>query len=197
VKLEILSNIGSLCDQCVALCCRYFAFQIEKPTTQRDFDDLRWYMLHEDTIIFVEDGQWYIQINRKCKALLPDNRCGIYENRPTICREYTTESCDWHGDEYDYDELFTEPEQIERYAKEYLAKKRRRSAARKRRDNGKAATKPSSKSGGSQTKPRAIRARGAGAKPAGGKSTRGKNNASSSGKNAKKRDGAAQLRKSA
>lgn len=126
MKLEVLSKEGSLCDQCVALCCRYFAFSIDKPEKKRDFEDLRWYILHEDTIVFVEDGQWYVQVNRKCKALLPDNRCGIYHNRPAICRGYKTDACDWHADAYDYDHVFSEPEQIERYAKEYLAARRRK-----------------------------------------------------------------------
>jgi uncharacterized protein len=129
VKLPVLSANGSLCDQCVALCCRYYAFEIDKPQARRDFDDLRWYLLHEDCLIFVEDGDWYIQVNRKCRELLPDNRCNIYENRPAICREYTTKGCDWHADEYDYDQLFTEPEQIMAFAKEYLARKRKRRAA--------------------------------------------------------------------
>jgi Fe-S-cluster containining protein len=126
VKLPIVTGTQSLCDQCVALCCRYYAFEIDKPRTHRDFEDLRWYLFHGDTIIFIEAARWYVQVNRACKALLPDNRCGVYENRPTICRGYTTGSCDWHGDDYDYDELFTEPEQIERYGKEYLAQRRRR-----------------------------------------------------------------------
>ena len=134
VKLPILPGVQSLCDQCVALCCRYFAFEIDKPDTRRDFEDMRWYILHGDTIIFVEAGRWYVQVNRPCKALLPDNRCGVYENRPTICREYTTKNCDWHGDDYEYEHLFTEPEQIAAFAKEFLAerrKRRRRTAAKK------------------------------------------------------------------
>lgn len=143
MRLPILKDVASLCDQCVALCCRYFAFEIDKPTTHRDFEDLRWYIFHGDTIIFVEEGRWYVQINRACKALLPDNRCGVYENRPTICREYTTKNCDWHGDDYEYDQLFTEPDQIQRYAKEFLAeqRKRRRKAAAKAKASGKPASK--------------------------------------------------------
>ena len=126
VKLPIPTGTQNLCEQCVALCCRYYAFEIDRPRTHRDFEDLRWYLLHEDTIIFVEAARWYIQVNRPCKALLPDNRCGVYENRPTICRGYTAKNCDWHGDDYDYTELFAEPEQIERYGKAYLAARRRR-----------------------------------------------------------------------
>ena len=133
MRLPILPNQDSLCDQCVALCCRYYAFEIEKPKTRRDFEDLRWSILHGDTIIFVEESEWYIQVNRKCKALLPDNRCAIYENRPAICREYTTSGCDWFGDEYDYDELFTEPEQLQEYGRRYLARQRKRKAAARQR----------------------------------------------------------------
>ncbi|GMU22390.1 MAG: hypothetical protein AMXMBFR13_24760 [Phycisphaerae bacterium] len=130
MKLEVMSNTTSLCDQCVGLCCRYFAFSIDKPETKRDFEDLRWYILHEDTLIFVEDGEWYVQINRKCRALLPDNRCGIYENRPTICRSYKTDGCDWQADAYDYQHVFCEPEQIEKFAREYLAAKRKKARTR-------------------------------------------------------------------
>lgn len=134
MKLPVLSDTNSLCDQCVALCCRYYAFEIDKPTTRRDFEDLRWFILHEDTTIFVEDGEWYLQINRKCKALLPDNRCGVYENRPQMCREYKTNDCDWHAEEeYEYDHVFSEPDQLQRFAEEYLAKARKRRAAAKKR----------------------------------------------------------------
>ena len=130
MKLVVPPGTQNLCEQCVALCCRYYAFEIDKPTTHRDFEDLRWYLYHDDTIIFIEEGHWFVQVNRPCKALLPDNRCGVYESRPTICRGYTTKGCDWHGDDYDYDELFTEPEQIQRYGKQFLAERRRRKQKR-------------------------------------------------------------------
>ena len=141
MKLPVIGNIESLCNQCVALCCRYFALQIEKPKTRRDFEDLRWYILHEDASIFVEEGEWYLQINRKCRALLPDNRCGIYHNRPSICREYKTDGCDWHADAYTYDHLFTEPEQIEVFAREFFREKRRKQRSRAARA-GKASSAP-------------------------------------------------------
>jgi Fe-S-cluster containining protein len=155
MKLPVLEKGGCLCDRCVALCCRYFALEIEKPETRRDFEDLRWYLLHEDSQIFVEDGEWYLQINRKCRALLPDNRCGIYENRPAICREYTTNGCDWHADAYDYEHLFTEPEQIERYMHEYLAQKRKARRAKTRR--GKVRKRESAKGPRPRKKKRVFR----------------------------------------
>lgn len=140
MKLPVIGNIENLCNQCVALCCRYFALQIDKPESHRDFEDLRWYLLHEDSQIFVEDGSWYLQVNRKCRALLPDNRCGIYDNRPTICRGYTTHKCDWHADAYAYDLMFTEPDQIQEYGKKYLKQKRQEAAAKRKKKGRKGAT---------------------------------------------------------
>ncbi len=156
MKLPEIKDIKNLCEECVGLCCRYFAFEIPKPKTRRDFDDMRWYLLHEDCIIFVEDGEWYIQINRKCKMLQPDNRCGIYENRPAICREYTTEGCDYHGEEYEYDHLFTEPEQIARFADEYFARRsKRKKAARQTGQQG--GSKATKRSTGKKKKKKATR----------------------------------------
>jgi len=84
-------------------------------------------------LIFVEDGDWYLQVNRRCKNLLPDNRCAVYETRPAICREYKAEDCDYHGGDYDYDHMFKTPEAIEAFGKEQLRKK---AARRKKRKGG-------------------------------------------------------------
>jgi Fe-S-cluster containining protein len=118
-----------LCDQCAGLCCRYFVLEIDRPETRRQFDDVRWYLVHENTFVFIEKKKWYLGVYARCKHLQQDNRCGIYEKRPRICREYSTENCDYHGGEYDWEVLFTSAEQLERYAKEWLEKER----AKKRR----------------------------------------------------------------
>jgi len=70
-----------LCDQCAGLCCRYFALPIDNPETKRDYDNIRWYLLHEKVVIFIESKQWYIGILNRCKQLQADNRCGIYQTR--------------------------------------------------------------------------------------------------------------------
>jgi Fe-S-cluster containining protein len=119
-----------LCDQCSALCCRYFVLEIDKPETRRAYDDIRWYLIHENVFVFIEKKKWYLGIYSRCKHLQPDNRCGIYETRPKICREYSTDNCDYHGGEYDWDILFSSAEQLEKYGKEQLAEERAK--ARKR-----------------------------------------------------------------
>ncbi len=127
----------TLCEHCTAACCSYLAIPIEKPETKRDFDDIRWYLMHEGMTIFVEEGDWYFQVRTRCKNLRDDFRCGIYETRPAICREYKAQDCDYVGGDYKYDHLFTEPEQIVAFAREHFAKKKsgakRKPAAKRKR----------------------------------------------------------------
>lgn len=126
--------MSCLCDQCAALCCRYFALPIDNPTTARQFDDIRWYLCHENVVVFIEKKQWYLGILTRCKHLQEDNRCGIYETRPKICRGYSTDNCDYHGGEYDWEKLFTSAEQLREYGLEYLRKRRERRKAKKNGD---------------------------------------------------------------
>jgi len=112
--------MGSLlCEHCMAACCRYIALPLDKPTTARDYDDIRWYLMHHGICVFVEEGDWYVQFQTRCKNLGADNRCGIYESRPEICRDYEPGECDYAGGTYGYDNLFTHPQQIDDY---YLLK---------------------------------------------------------------------------
>jgi Fe-S-cluster containining protein len=66
----------------------------------------------------VEDGDWYINMNNKCRHLSRnDHRCGIYHNRPRICRKYRHADCDFVEGEYDYELHFTDDKQMEEYIK--------------------------------------------------------------------------------
>ncbi len=106
------------CDKCTGLCCRYFALPIETPEDKGDYDDIKWFLSHKDITVFVEDGDWYININNKCKYLsVKDNRCRIYGKRPKICRGYRHSDCDYVEGEYDYELHFTSARQMEEYIK--------------------------------------------------------------------------------
>lgn len=109
-----------LCTKCTGLCCRYFALPIDTPEDWGDYDDIRWYLAHEDVTVFVEDGDWYLNVINKCRYLSEkDYKCGNYDLRPRICRGYETETCDHISDDYDYDyEMnFTSDTQMEEYMK--------------------------------------------------------------------------------
>jgi Fe-S-cluster containining protein len=104
-----------LCTYCPAKCCRYFALPIETPTDREDFEYIRWYLLHDRATVFVEEDCWYLLVHTKCKHLRHDHLCGIYETRPQICRDYTTDKCEYE-DDWVYDHYFETPEQVAEYA---------------------------------------------------------------------------------
>ena len=104
----------SLCDYCTAKCCRYFALPIDKPTTDRDFDFARWYLVHESASLFTEGDTWYLLVHTTCKHLRSDNRCGIYETRPQICRDYHTDECEY-DESWTYDRYFEVADQLVEY----------------------------------------------------------------------------------
>ena len=86
---------ANLCEYCTAKCCRYFALPIDVPETIEDFDFIRWYLLHDQATVFTEDEDWYLLVHTTCRHLQDDHRCGIYETRPQICRDYTTDNCEY------------------------------------------------------------------------------------------------------
>lgn len=116
--------MSKLCKECGAKCCQYFCFEIDEPDDCEEFEDVRWYLAHENVSVHIdEDGDWYISLANRCRYLGPDGRCADYDNRPLICRTYDMDGCDHTGGDYAYQEEFTAPEQIEAYAKKTLGEK--------------------------------------------------------------------------
>ena len=113
-RREDLPKDVNLCDHCSAKCCKYFALPIDVPDEPTDFDHIRWYLLHDRASIFTEDNEWYLLVHTTCKHLQPDNLCGIYHTRPQICREYSTDNCEYE-DYWTYDRYFESPEQVTEY----------------------------------------------------------------------------------
>jgi Fe-S-cluster containining protein len=127
------------------MCCRYYALEIDAPEDAEDFDSIKWYLLHEKSWVWVDDGEWYLQVDEKCRFLGDDHRCTIYERRPQICRDYGLPEnldhpddplCDYFAQGEPHDLEFREPEEIDAYAAKVLAEKasaraRRSEAAKK------------------------------------------------------------------
>ena len=122
-RLEDLKPGEVLCDYCPAKCCRYFAMPIDEPETREDFEYIRWYLLHQGATVFTEDETWYLLVHATCKHLGDDNRCGIYETRPQICRDYSTDDCEYE-DHWCYERYLETSEQVSEYAEAVLPKKR-------------------------------------------------------------------------
>lgn len=112
-----------LCNYCTAKCCQYFALGLDNPTKHKDWEYIRWFLLHDAASIFMEEDTWYLLVQTRCQHLLPDNRCGIYETRPTICREYSTDNCEYE-DDYLYERYLETAEQVAEYMETVLPRKK-------------------------------------------------------------------------
>ena len=118
----------SLCDHCAGKCCRYFSLPIETPKGWDDYDAIRWYLAHGQTLVYVEKGTWFLVVMTRCNYLTRDDRCSIYHDRPKICREYTTADCEY-DDDWLFEQVFEAPEQLWEYAHAILPPRRRRPAS--------------------------------------------------------------------
>lgn len=78
------------CEKCTALCCRYFTVPLARPRSHADFDEIKWFLVHEDTWVWSDGRSWYLQVERVCRHLGDDDRCRIYRARPQVCRDYGT-----------------------------------------------------------------------------------------------------------
>jgi len=104
--------------QCGAACCRYIATQIDEPTCKRDYDNVRWYLLHRGVYVFADhEGDWYLEFEAPCDWLLDGNLCGNYGRRPVVCREHGDDGadCESRAATDPYEVRFSTPEEFETY----------------------------------------------------------------------------------
>ena len=76
-------------------CCTYTTQEIDAPRSKHDFDHLLWQVSHENVQVYKDEDGWYLLINNRCLHLQADGRCGIYETRPQVCREYSNDYCEF------------------------------------------------------------------------------------------------------
>lgn len=118
---------GNPCEGCDH-CCRYMTVEIGTPRTKRDFDNIRWYILHRSVSVYVDtEGTWMVQFDTPC-AWLKDGRCTHYALRPDICREYDPAECERYATTPAERFVLRNEHDLERY----LAERKARLAARRR-----------------------------------------------------------------
>ncbi len=76
-------------------CCTYITQSLETPRSKAAFEHLLWQVSHRGVEAYKDESGWYLLINAPCGHLQPDGRCGIYEQRPEICRAYDNEYCEY------------------------------------------------------------------------------------------------------
>ncbi|MFH1877245.1 MAG: YkgJ family cysteine cluster protein [Candidatus Omnitrophota bacterium] len=115
----------SPCVKCRAKCCRYFALEIDTPRSKRDFENVRWFLAHNGVKIYVESRKWHLEVKSECRFLTEDHRCGIYEKRPLICREYEIESCEYSLGGHSPSLIFHNIDELDKYLAKRFKKKKK------------------------------------------------------------------------
>jgi Fe-S-cluster containining protein len=114
-------KLAEMCPKCGARCCTYYTVMLDEPEDADDFDELRWFLAHEDCYIYVDEGEWHLNVISRCRFLGEDARCTIYDHRPDVCREFGhEEECEFTG-EYDFEHEFRTLRDLDEYAKKVLS----------------------------------------------------------------------------
>jgi Fe-S-cluster containining protein len=106
------------CRLCDAHCCKHVAVHIPTPASKKDYDNIRWYLLHENIWISIDlQNEWLLEFRSPCTRITKDYKCNDYENRPMICQIYPDENelCERQSEEKSYKFLFTNIEEFESY----------------------------------------------------------------------------------
>jgi uncharacterized protein len=84
------------CDLCTnSKCCTYVTQQIDTPKSKYDFEILLWQVSHKNVAAYKDEDGWFILFETECVHLEMDGRCGIYQDRPTICRSHSNDYCEF------------------------------------------------------------------------------------------------------
>lgn len=101
-KIEIHQSVPGVvltaenkCSYCKnSKCCTYITTEIDKPKKRSDFDQLLWQVSHKNISFYKDEDGWFMNVEAVCEHLGEQGKCGIYETRPTICREYSNDFCE-------------------------------------------------------------------------------------------------------
>ena len=118
VRVEQLTP-ETKCGYCTnSKCCTYITQEIETPRSKYDFDHLLWQLSHRNVQAYKDEDGWFLLIDNPCTHLQPGGRCGIYERRPQVCRQYSNDYCEFDEPaEKSFDLYFDGYESLLRYCR--------------------------------------------------------------------------------
>ncbi len=125
IPIDVKITPENKCDFCTgSWCCTYITHQIDTPRAMSDFDTLLWQVSHENVELYKDDDGWFLMVITPCTHLEKDGRCGIYEQRPQICRDHTNDGCEFDGlcGEDDFDLYFKTHESLDKYCRKRFKK---------------------------------------------------------------------------
>jgi Fe-S-cluster containining protein len=115
------------CGYCTnSKCCTYITQAIDTPKSKHDFEHLLWQVSHENVSVYKDDDGWCLLVDTRCTHLQPDGRCGIYEHRPKICRDHSSDYCEFDAPAEDgFDLYFPDYPSLLAYCKKRFKKWKR------------------------------------------------------------------------
>ncbi len=109
IPVRVAMTPETKCGYCTnSKCCTYITQQIDTPRSMLDFDQLLWQLSHHNVQAYKDEDGWFLLINNTCSHLQNDGRCGIYDVRPQICRNYDNDFCEYDESAENNFELFFE-----------------------------------------------------------------------------------------
>lgn len=76
-------------------CCTYITQQIDTPRSKATFELMLWQVSHRNVQYYKDEDGWFLLVDTPCDHLHADGRCGIYEERPPICRDHSNDYCEF------------------------------------------------------------------------------------------------------
>lgn len=117
---------------CVARCCTYVALPIDAASSPEEYDNWRWFLMHDGVSIYKSGNRWHLCFQTRCANLTERNLCRIYETRPAVCKDYDPACCEFHDPKAAAETELKSPADLERWL---AARRRRRNRlARERRE---------------------------------------------------------------
>jgi Fe-S-cluster containining protein len=100
------------CSECGA-CCAYVAVEIDNPSSFDDYDHIHWYLTHRGVSVYIDwEGDWFIEFETICEHRTEAMTCGIYEDRPRICSDFSWNECEKTTKEAAHKVRFEKPQEI-------------------------------------------------------------------------------------
>lgn len=119
LELPMLALPGAHpCHDCGS-CCNYVAVEIDNPTGFKDYEQIYWYLTHGKVAVYVDwEGDWYIEFATVCEHLNEAKACGIYQERPWICSDFSSDECEKTTNEPAFKYRFETPEELSTWHRE-------------------------------------------------------------------------------
>lgn len=114
-----MESFAPPCRDCGGKCCNYIAVELDKPTSKRDYDHIRWYLSHKNVNVFIDHyNKWHVEFRTPCEELTRNRECAVYESRPLICRNHGNSEGECEYYDTPYKEYFSTMTQFEKYLDE-------------------------------------------------------------------------------